>query len=417
MNGYVIKTELYKIFSKKYLYAVAAFFVVFLSLITAQDLDSIGTRYSLARFHDVVIQAAKADDFVPKAKALEEKVNSGGKGIAAFSEDMKELLPESIVSYTEQYRGETRHGVSVADILNETMIDEIRYYRERLDDRRAETERLQNELASLESKGETGSFAYQMAEREYQLYVTAPQIEPDLSRWDEFVDLNHTYLSLDIAFLVILGLCGIYSDEYANRTQSEMLTSRDGRAGVFGGKLIAGFIYTAVVTAFFQLVGFGVYRFVYGPPGEDLPLASLPGFYMSPYPLSTLEFYRLQILGSFLGAFALAAIVMCLSALAKNALFPFFLSGAVFAGGLLFRKMVRGMNALGAGESTLLTFPAELSIFMTMSLRELVARFRVTNLFGNPVSTVWVSFGATVLVMAVALLLCFRFYTKKQVKN
>lgn len=413
MSGYVIKTELYKIFSKKYIFAVAAFFVVFVSFITVQSLDSVEVRYPLTQFMDVAAQTGQNNAFIQKAEALNKKWQTSEKGIDAFSEDMKELLPESIVLYTEQFRGETKHGISVADILNEAMIDEIRYYRARLDDRRAETEKLKSELDSMQNKGETGSFAYKTAEREYQLYETAPAIEPNLTNWEKFVDLNQTYLPLCIAFLVILGLCGIYSDEYSNKTQSALLTSRNGRAGVFGGKLIAGFVYAATVVVFFQLAGFVIYASIYGPPGKDTLFASLPWFYMSPYHLSAQSYYFLQIVGSFLGAFALAAIVMCLSSLARNALPPFFISGAIFASGLIFRKM----SAFGSGGSTLLTLPAELSIFMTMSLKEIVARYRAVDLFGIPVSTVWVNLTVTVLVTILALLLCFRFYTKKQVKN
>ena len=413
MNGYVIKTELYKIFSKKHLWIVALFFAVFFSLISLQARGGIGVRYPLTQFQDVVKQEAQKDDFIQKAETLEEKENSSNKGIEAISGDMKAILPESIVSYTEQFREETDHGVSVADILNEATIDEIRYYRARLDDRQTEITKLQTELATMQNRDETGSFAYKADGREYQLYITALKIEPNLTHWGEFADLNKTYLPVFVAFLVILGLCGIYSDEYSNKTQSALLTSRNGRAGVFGGKLIAGFVYTAAVVAFFQLVGFGVYAVIYGLPGKDIPLASLPVFYMSPYHFSTESYYLFQILGSFLGAFALAAIVMCLSALAKNALFPFFLSGGISAAGFVFKKLI----SLGAGESTLLTFPAELSIFMTMSWQEIVAHYRVTDLFGVPVSTVWVNLCVTVLVMIAALLLCFRFYTKKQVKN
>ena len=217
MSGYVIKTELYKIFSKKYIFAVAAFFVVFVSFITVQSLDSVEVRYPLTQFMDVAAQMGQNNAFIQKAEALNKKWQTSEKGIDAFSEDMKELLPESIVLYTEQFRGETKHGISVADILNEAMIDEIRYYRARLDDRRAETEKLKSELDSMQNKGETGSFAYKTAEREYQLYETAPAIEPNLTNWEKFVDLNQTYLPLCIAFLVILGLCGIYSDEYSNK--------------------------------------------------------------------------------------------------------------------------------------------------------------------------------------------------------
>ena len=413
MNGYVIKTELYKIFSRKYLWIAAAFLTVFFSLISLQARDGIGVRYPLAQFQDVVKQEAQKDDFIQKAEALEEKENASDKGIEAISEDMKAILPESVVAYTEQFRGITNHNKSVADLLNSAVIGEIRYYRERLDDRQAEMGRLKNELASMQNKGETGSFAYKIAEREYQLYETAPEIEPNLTHWGEFADFNKTLLPVFIAFLVILGLCGIYSDEYTNKTQSALLTSRDGRAGVFGGKLISGFTYTASVTVLFQLIGFGVYAFIYGLPGENIPLASLPQFYMSPYHLSVQSYYFFQILGSLIGAFALAAIVMCLSSLAKNALFPFFLSGGIFVAGFALQKL----GTLGAGKSTFLTFPAELSIFMTMSWQEIVAHYRVTDLFGIPVSTAWVNLCVTVLVMIAALLLCFRFYTKKQVKN
>mgnify|MGYP000984411711 CR=1 FL=1 len=414
MNGYVVRTELYKIFSKKYLYAVAAFFVVFIFLLTAQFVDSVEVRYPLAQFRDIAAKAGKDDEFIRKAAALDKKLQDSGKGFDFVSEDMKAILPKSIVSYTEQFRGKIAEGgTSVADILNRDAIDEIQWYRERLDDRRAQTEKLKSELDSMQNRGTTGSFAYKTAEREYRLYTTAPEIRPNVTNWEEFVDLNHAYLPLCIAFLVILGLCGIYSDEYANKTQSELLTSRNGRAGVFGDKLIAGFLYTAVVVTFFQLAGFGIYAAVYGLPGEDISLASLPWFYMSPYHLSARTYYFFQIFGSFLGAFALAAIVMCLSSLAKNALPPFFVSGVVFVSGLFLRKA----STFGSGGNTLFTLPAQLSIFMTMSLKEIAARFRAVDLFGIPVSTVWVNLCVTTLVIMAALLLCFRFYTKKQVKN
>ena len=413
MNGYVIKTELYKIFSKKYIWVAALFFTVFFALVSAQSLDMIEVRHPLMQIRKAAAQAGQSDDFIRKVEALDKKLQTSEKGVAAFSKDIKELLPESIVSYTEQFREENGDGTSMADTLNWIILEDIQDYRERLDDRRAETEKLKTELASMQNRGETGSFAYKTAEREYQLYITAPAIEPYLTNWGQFADLNKTYLPVFIAFLVILGLCGIYSDEYSNKTQSALLTSRDGRAGVFGGKLIAGFVYTAAVVAFFQLIGFGVYTVIFKLPGEDIPLASLPQFYMSPYHLSAQSYYFFQILGSFVGAFALAAVVMCLSAVAKNALFPFFLSGGIFVAGFVLKKLV----ALGAGESTLLTFPAELSIFMTMSWQEIIAHYRVVDWFGNPVSTVWVNLTVTVLVMIAALLLCFRFYTKKQVKN
>lgn len=413
MNGYVIKTELYKIFSKKYLWVVALFFTVFFALVSLQAKDSIEVQYPLESLQGSLAQAAENPEFLKKADVLALKWSKKSESIKTMSKETKEFLPPDIIAYTEKFRNVFVRGGSVADILNYDIVQEAQYYLQRQNDRQAETERLQNELASMQSMGETESFSYRMTKQEYQLYATAPKIQPNLTRWGEFADLNKTLLPVFIAFLVILGLCGIYSDEYANRTQSEMLTSRDGRAGVFGGKLIAGFIYTAVVTAFFQLVGFGVYAVIFKSPGEDIPLASLPQFYMMPYHFSAQSYYLFQIAGSFLGAFALAAVVMCLSALAKNALFPFFLSGGIFVAGFALKKLV----ALGAGKSTLLTFPAELSIFMTMSWQELVAHYRVTDLFGNPVSTVWVNLCVAVLVMVAALLLCFRFYTKKQVKN
>lgn len=413
MNGYVIQTELYKIFSKKHLWILAAFFTVFFFLISLQAKDNIEVEYPLRSLQNSLAKAAENPEFLKKADILALKWNKKSESIEAMSTETKEFLPADIITYTEQFRNVFIRSGSVADILNSDILQEAQYYRERQDDRRAETERLKNELASMQNRGETGSFAHRMAEKEYQLYKTAPEIQPNLTRWSEFADLNKTYLPVFIAFLVILGLCGIYSDEYSNKTQSALLTSRNGRAGVFGGKLIAGFIYTAAVVAFFQLIGFGVYAFVYGLPGENIPLASLPQLYLSPYHLSVLSYYLFQILGSFVGAFALAAIVMCLSSLAKNALFPFFLSGGIFAAGFVLKKLI----TFSAGESTLLTFPAELSIFITMSWQEIVAHYRVTDLFGSPVSTVWVNLCVTVLVMIAALLLCFRFYTKKQVKN
>jgi ABC-type transport system involved in multi-copper enzyme maturation permease subunit len=213
--------------------------------------------------------------------------------------------------------------------------------------------------------------------------------------------------------IILLGLAGIYSDEYTNKTQSVLLTSKKGRRGVFFSKLTAGTIFSIRCVLYFQLVSVVVTGIVYGFPGTNITLMSLYGFKLTPFTWSAFAFYLFQILGSILAAFAMSSLTMCLSVYCKNALLPFFLAGVYYGGTFVWAKMM----VLPQYVTTLLSSLAELSPFMLQSITDLVSNGRFINLFGSAVPTFYANIIFNLLIAFVSLLFCYRGYVRKQVKN
>ena len=109
----------------------------------------------------------------------------------------------------------------------------------------------------------------------------------------------------------------------------------------------------------------------------------------------------------------LGSIVMCISAYSKNALIPFFAAGLYYGGTAFYANAINFPQYL----SILISLPGELSLFMLQTQIELVASGHYTNVFGLIIPTLTVNLIFNVGIMLVCLVLCYRAYTRKQVKD
>ncbi len=405
MNTAMIRTELYKIISKKYLWIFLILFSAIFAFFTFQFKDNANVEYSLQPIRNEIQQAV--DDEELSSMIRSANYNSSYK-------DIKPFLAASAIEYIEQYGTVYYHEASVSSLLENKVADRICNYFERIDDRQNEILSLQSSLTEMQESGKEDSFLYSVQSKLLNMYDKAGSVELNLESWDKIADINYAWLIPVCTMLIILlGLAGIYSDEYTNKTQSVLLTSKKGRRGVFLSKLTAGTIFSVLCVLYFQLFSVVVTGFVYGIPDMNITLMSLYGFKLTPVAWSALEFYLFQVLGSILAAFAMGSLTMCLSVYCRNALLPFFLAGVYYGGTFVWAKMI----VLPQYVTTLLSSLTELSPFMLQSTTDLVSNGRYINLFGSAVPTLYANIFFNLLVAFVSLLFCYRGYVRKQVKN
>ncbi|MDE6686403.1 MAG: hypothetical protein K2K17_03715, partial [Lachnospiraceae bacterium] len=102
-----------------------------------------------------------------------------------------------------------------------------------------------------------------------------------------------------------------------------------------------------------------------------------------------------------------------ISAYSKNALIPFFVAGVFYGGTAIYANMITFPKYL----SSIWSLPGELSLFMLQTQIELVEVGHLTNVFGCMVSSLALNVCVNIILMVICLILCYRAYTRKQVKN
>ena len=398
MNTEMLKTELYKIYSKKVIWiALAAFLALFLVL-KLQFIDKVGIKYTLEPMRSELTSAVENEDFHNFVREND---------YSCTVEAMKPFIPASVFDYIEQHSGNDR----IYRSLNSDLMSIINNYYERADNRAAFIDELKQDIAISDNT----SLAKAKTKILHTYQNTPVTIELNLeSSANNFIDINHSAVFPGLIMLiVIVGLAGIYSDEYTSGTLSPLLTSRKGRKGVFFSKLLAASIFIFSVVLLMEAFYMVVTAICYHAPNATISAASTYGLSLTTYSGTVMGFCFRQILGTFLAALTLGSLVMCISAYSKNALIPFFVAGVYYGGTALYANMITFPEYL----SSVWSLPGELSLFMLQTQVELVKEGHFTNIFGFMIPTLTVNVMFNLILMAVCLALCYRTYTRKQVKN
>lgn len=398
MNMRMLKTELYKIYSKKVIWIVMILFLGLFLIFKLQFIESVGVKYTLEPMRSELSAAVANDDF-------HEFVRS--KEYNCLAEEMTGYIPQSVFDYIEQHKDNERAYRS----LTGDLVSSVNNYFQRIDLRAAHIAELTEDVT--QSDGSALSKAKAKLLETYQNTEITMELNLETSA-DNFIDINHTVIFSGLIMLVIIvGLAGIYSDEYTSGTQAALLTAQKGRRGVFLSKLLAAAIYITNVVLVMEVFCIIVTAICHHAPDSAISAASTYGLYLTTYPGTIYGFCFRQILGTLLAGFTLGSIIMCLSAFSKNALIPFFIAGVYYGAAALYANMITFPEHL----SSIWSLPGELSLFMLQTQYELVAAGHYTNVFGLLVPTLTLNVIINTVIMAVCLLLCYRAYTRKQVKN
>ncbi len=398
MNIRMLKTELYKIYSKKVIWIAMIVFLGLFLVFKLQFIGNVSVKYTLEPMRSELSGAVENKNF-------HEFVRS--KGYNCSAEEMTGYIPQSVFDYIEQHKDYERAYRS----LTGDLVSSVNNYFERIDLRAAYIAELAEDVAR--SDGSALAKAKAKLLKTYRTTEITMELNLETSA-NNFIDINHTIVFSGLIMLVIIvGLAGIYSDEYTSGTQAALLTSKKGREGVFLSKLCAAAIYITNVVLVMEAFCMIVTAICHHAPDYTISAASTYGLYLTTYPGTVYGFCFRQILGTLLAGFTLGSIIICLSALSKNALIPFFVAGVYYGAAALYANMI----TFPAHLSSIWSLPGELSLFMLQTQYELAAAGHYTNVFGLLVPTLTLNVIINAVILIVCLLLCYRAYTRKQVKN
>lgn len=398
MNTRMLKTELYKIYSKKVIWISLIGFLALFLVLKLQFIDMAGVKYTLEPVRPELASAVENRDFHNFVR--ENNYN-------CTVEAMKPFISASVFDYIEQYSGNER----IYRSLNSDLMSIINNYYERIDNRAALIYELTQEIAVSDDSNLTKAKTKLL--QTYQ--GTSVTIELNLeSSADNLIDVNHAVIFPGLIMLiVIVGLAGIYADEYTSGTLSPLLTSCKGRRGVFFSKLFAAGIFICSIVLFMEAFYMVVTAICYHAPKASISAASTYGLSLTTYSGTVMGFCFRQILGTLLAALTLGSFVMCISAYSKNALIPFLTAGIYYGATAVYANMITFPKYL----SSIWSLPGELSLFMLQIQIELVETGHFTNIFGYMVPTLTVNAIFNLILMMICLALCYRAYTRKEIKN
>jgi len=313
----LVGTEFKKIVSKKYVWIIAllvALAYAYLILNFANNFNVIYTKNALQPVFQEIMDAA----YNPQVQEYVTK-----KGFNVTFEEIQPMISPKIAETIEQYQGKVYEGYDVAKELKEEAALRIESLVER-------NVRISESIEELENAPDTPLNRYFL-----QQYTHMPKMEPNLTRWDNWIGINNSMLPLLIAFVVMLGVSGVYTGEYTSKMHGILLTTKNGRSKLFWSKLLASCLFAAIIVIIFQTLAALLHMHVYGFPFKNTPMNSLTSFYRSPNTMWALQFYVCQLIGSLLGAMVLTGVTLCISSFCRSNLVSFFLPGIYFALGTI----------------------------------------------------------------------------------
>ncbi|WP_018963795.1 ABC transporter permease [Coprothermobacter platensis] len=388
----LIGVEFKKIISKKYVWIIAllvALFYAYLILNLANNFNVIYTKNALQPVFDEIMDAA----YNPQVQ--EYIIN---KGFNVTFEEIQPMISPKITQTIEQYQGKVYEGYDVAKELKEEAALRIESLVER-------NVTISQRIEELKNAPDTPLNRYLL-----QQYTHMPKMEPNLTRWDDWIDINNSMLPLLIAFVIILGISGVYTSEYTSKMHGILLTTKNGRSKLFWSKLLASCLFAALTVIIFQVFAALLYTHVYGIPFKNTPMDSLTSFYKRPNTMWALQFYLCQLVGSLLGAMVLTAVTLCISSFCRSNLASFFLSGIYFALGTLYSQNLEGQYI-----SSKVTIFADVSTFSLMSLTDVLGNGKVFIVGNSAIPTIELTVIAQAVIFAVALSLTYLFYNRKEI--
>lgn len=219
---------------------------------------------------------------------------------------------------------------------------------------------LEEALASLTQRtldaNMQGAWTYSDSERAFwtdkQAEVTHPFSYGYAGGWSNIIDCI-AFVSFAI-LAVCVALAPVFAGEYADRTDSVLLSSRYGRTRLLTAKILASLLFAAGYFALCALTICGVSLAAYGAGGADLPVQVLA--MGSPYDITVSQAALISVGLAFLMTMGFAGLTLLLSSRLRSMLAVFVIDAALV--------LVTGMiptGGIGILQHILYLFPTSLS--------------------------------------------------------
>jgi len=269
---------------------------------------------------------------------------------------------------------------------------------------------IKNRMETLEKEGKKDSYEYVMRVMQYSMLVESG--EPGfhyVKSWRNlfsFLTMGSGFLFT--AFLLLLVIAPVFSNERVTGMDSIILSSRNGRVKVVTAKLAASVIFASVFVIVYNLSQLAGYIGVGGAMGWDAPLKSILGYALCPYNITILQFFLIQLVLQLLGSIMLTAAIAFVSSVSRSSLASFFISLLVifypYILGVLLRISAEWLQPL-----------IDLSMLKLAVAHDAFAAFKAFNLFGSPVLYINVLIPLVIAMGIIFILLTYRQVRRQQV--
>ncbi|MEI5906850.1 hypothetical protein WAK64_07230 [Bacillus spongiae] len=374
----LVKFELYKIFKQKSIY-IGLFLILLLS--------------SLNDFNIPLVDSYKPKDLQGEM----QKVSQNWEGELTNEKiEAADTFQESFIqkgfdrSLTKEEAAEDYMVQSFYDYVNVEKVA-IPYRIQELD----------NEL----TKYSENDFSYKKAilEKNMLQNIKADTVEHKAGA-ENIIEFSGYFSRYITGIILLIGLAGIFVNENNTGMDQLVYSSKHGRRKGVTAKIIASIIYVLFVILSWVSYTVLMNTYIYGSSGWDAPIqvANLVS-QLSPYDLTMLEYFLIQIGIHLLVAIAFMSFVLIVSALSKNILTSFIISGTVFI-----------LPTISFG-IPLWEYVMKYSFANFLISPEFTENLTVYNLFGNPVLTPYVHYPFIAIVTIILMVVVFKTIKRKQV--
>lgn len=399
MNAQMLKTELYKLFCRKIVWIACLGFLALIALIYSQFDRMDGVRNDLEPVRAELTAAVAKEELLSLVR--KQSYQASFEAIAPF-------IPPEAMDYIES-AGLREDENGSWNFLHRTLAYTINNYVERIDNRAAHLAELREETAS--GRQDTLARAKARILEDDERHDVTIELNLDAGT-DDILDMNATFLPGGLMMIVILvGLAGLFADEHASGTTSALLTSKNGRMGLFIVKLIAAGIYILTIVTIMEAAFLSISAIFQHVDNISVTAASTYGLSLTTYGGQVWQLLLRQFLGALLGAVTIGSITLCLSCLAKSSLMPFFGAGACYGVTALWHRLFGISAYLTDGMS----LPAVLSADVLRAQTPLMETGHYTSVLGLLVPSLTLNVVFHIALSLICLGLCCHAYTKKQV--
>lgn len=383
----MIKSELYKIFSKKIfliLFVVLLLlngFFIYNKQIKGNDIDFISANAKISLNNDIA------------------KYNNNNDKIKFVHNKLKALEKDDVTHYTDDSYSER------------TLLDNAENQLKIVSDYKAYINKIiekSDNITGVSIFEDSSSFSYKNAVKTAEDYKPLSNIETAYSN-SEGVNMATDFMLTDL--IVILLLCivcdALIGSERSININSLQRTCRYGRNKSAISKMVVGFITTAVICLMFYGVNYIIAGYTYGFGDLFRPIQSVDSFSNCTLRINVLQYLMLHFITKVLVMYLIYTIVNVLSMVGKSKTISYI--------AFLCILIVSYCLNLFIGDNTSLMCFKYINLISFVDTKNVISHYRNINIFGEPINYV-TCFWIVLLVLLLGLVaLNILIYSRKKI--
>ena len=147
--------------------------------------------------------------------------------------------------------------------------------------------------------------------------------------WEKMSSSFSILVALVVSAIIVICLSPVFSEEYSQKTDAIILTTKYGKNKVILAKIISSLIFVLSIYLLFGTLNFTLHAAIYGLDGSNANIQLHGWYYQSPYHFTFLELNLVSMGLSLIGLLYIAVITLFISSKVKSPFITVILSAAV----------------------------------------------------------------------------------------